>query len=113
MFVLRFRAASRKPRARDPSRERRRGRCQIGPIRYSMVRYARMRDGSHQPSEGESMTTIEAFRSEFKRYKDLGEKAIAQLSDAQLAQSLGESSNSIVTICWHVSGNLRSRFTDF
>lgn len=59
------------------------------------------------------MTTIEAFRSEFKRYKDLGEKAIAQLSDAQLAQSLGESSNSIVTICWHVSGNLRSRFTDF
>ena len=59
------------------------------------------------------MTTIEAFRAEYLRYKELGEKAIAQLSDAQLSQAPGQASNSIATICWHLSGNLRSRFTDF
>jgi uncharacterized damage-inducible protein DinB len=58
------------------------------------------------------MDIVKSIRSEFLRYKDLGEKAIAQLDDAALTSS-GGSSNSIATICWHVSGNLRSRFTDF
>ena len=58
------------------------------------------------------MDIVKSIRSEFLRYKDFGEKAIAQLDDAALTSS-GGSSNSIATICWHVSGNLRSRFTDF
>ncbi len=35
-----------------------------------------------------------------------------QLADSQLAQATGPG-NSIVTIVWHVAGNLKSRFTDF
>ena len=54
-----------------------------------------------------------SIRSEFLRYKDLAEGAIAQVRDEELApQGTGDNS-SIATICWHISGNLRSRFTDF
>src|SRR5262245_14851967 len=58
------------------------------------------------------MTIIESIRAEFAQYKMLAERAIAQLSDAQLTAS-ASGSNSIAMICWHVSGNLKSRFTDF
>src|SRR5687768_9915898 len=56
---------------------------------------------------------VQSIRGEYVRYKALAEGAIAQLTEAQLALSDGEGRNSIATICWHVSGNLRSRFTDF
>jgi uncharacterized glyoxalase superfamily protein PhnB/uncharacterized damage-inducible protein DinB len=56
---------------------------------------------------------IALVRSECLRYKALAEGAIAQLSDDELTVVRGDSSNSIATICRHVSGNLRSRFTDF
>src|ERR1041385_3496823 len=55
---------------------------------------------------------IASIEAEYRRYKTLGEKAMDQLADAQLAQVAG-SGNSIVTIVWHLAGNLRSRFTDF
>jgi len=58
------------------------------------------------------MAIIESIRAEFLRYKGLGEKAIAQLDGARLSTSPG-GGNSIATICWHLSGNFRSRFTDF
>ena len=58
-------------------------------------------------------TTIDAIRAEFLRYKALAEKAIAQVDAAQLSAAPDGGGNSIATICWHVSGNLRSRFTDF
>jgi hypothetical protein len=56
---------------------------------------------------------IESIRDEFARYKALAEGAIAQLDDAQLSAQGPPGANSIAVICWHVSGNLRSRFTDF
>jgi uncharacterized damage-inducible protein DinB len=56
---------------------------------------------------------IDEVRAEFLRYKALAEKAIAQLNDAELSARPSGGGNSIATICWHVSGNLRSRFTDF
>ena len=57
---------------------------------------------------------IGSIRAEYLRYKKLAEGAIAQLDDAQLTASTGPATaNSIAVICWHVSGNLRSRFTDF
>lgn len=59
------------------------------------------------------MTIVESIRKEYLVYKALGERSIAQLSDAQLSASLATSSNSIAAICWHISGNLKSRFTDF
>jgi uncharacterized damage-inducible protein DinB len=54
-----------------------------------------------------------SIRGEFGRYKALGEGALAQLPDAALTTAHAEGTNSIATICWHISGNLRSRFTDF
>ena len=57
--------------------------------------------------------TIESFRSEYLRYKALGEDAFRQLDDRQLNAEFAVGSNSIAVIVWHVSGNLRSRFTDF
>jgi uncharacterized damage-inducible protein DinB len=59
------------------------------------------------------MTVLESIRGEFVRYKALAEGAVRQLPDADLAWRPGETGNSIATICWHVAGNLRSRFTDF
>ena len=59
------------------------------------------------------MTVVRSIEAEFRRYKALGEKAIAQLDAAALAAAPPGGGNSIATICWHVSGNFRSRFTDF
>ena len=56
---------------------------------------------------------VESITGEFRRYKALAEGALAQLSDAELAVPAPGGGNSIATICWHVAGNLRSRFTDF
>jgi hypothetical protein len=54
-----------------------------------------------------------SIEGEYRRYKALGEKAIAQLNDEQLAQASGPESNSLTALVWHISGNLESRFTDF
>jgi uncharacterized damage-inducible protein DinB len=59
------------------------------------------------------MTIVESVRAEYVRYKTMAEAAIRQLDDAQLAAHTSGNSNSIATICWHVAGNLKSRFTDF
>jgi len=59
------------------------------------------------------MDIVKSIRSEFLRYRDLGEKALAQLDDAMLTAAPPGGGNSIATICWHMSGNFRSRFTDF
>lgn len=56
---------------------------------------------------------IGSITNEFSRYKALGEGAIAQTADADLARSLGDESNTIAVIVWHISGNLQARFTDF
>lgn len=49
----------------------------------------------------------------FEYYKNLGEKAIAQLDETQLSVQLDEESNSIGSIVKHLWGNMLSRFTDF
>jgi hypothetical protein len=49
----------------------------------------------------------------FRYYKLLAEKAMAQLSDEQLIVALDEESNSIAIIVKHMTGNMRSRWTDF
>ena len=56
---------------------------------------------------------VEAITDEFTRYKALGEAAIAQLSDEELALVASAGGNSIIAIVWHLAGNLESRFTDF
>jgi Protein of unknown function (DUF1572) len=49
----------------------------------------------------------------FRYYKGLAERAMAQLTDEQLLAVLDEESNSIAVIVKHMTGNMRSRFTDF
>lgn len=58
-------------------------------------------------------TVVDSVRGEFLRYKDLGEKAIEQLSDDELSRAGAQRGNSIATLTWHISGNLKSRFSDF
>jgi len=60
------------------------------------------------------MTSIvESIRDEYLRYKALGEAAVNQLDEGDLSVQGPNGGNSIAVICWHISGNLQSRFTDF
>ena len=56
---------------------------------------------------------LEDVRLQFQKLKKLAEAAIAQVRDDELLVTLDEESNSLAIIMKHVSGNLRSRFTDF
>jgi len=49
----------------------------------------------------------------FRYYKRLGDRAIEQCPDEGLFATLDAESNSIATIVKHLSGNMRSRWTDF
>ena len=62
---------------------------------------------------GSSMNVVESIRGEYLRYKKLAEAAMQQAPDDQLSTVVSGDSNSIAVICWHISGNLKSRFTDF
>lgn len=57
--------------------------------------------------------TLDAALREFRRHKDYADRAIAQLTDAQLRESPHAELNSIAVIVKHMAGNMRSRFTDF
>lgn len=56
---------------------------------------------------------IESIRGEYDRYKALAEGAVRQVHDDDLSKPGPNGSNSLAIIGWHISGNLRSRFTDF
>jgi Protein of unknown function (DUF1572) len=49
----------------------------------------------------------------FRMYKRLGEGALEQISDEALTIALDSESNSIAVIVKHMTGNMRSRWTDF
>ena len=49
----------------------------------------------------------------FRSYKTLAEQAMAQVSDEEFFVTIDAESNSIATICKHVGGNLRSRWSRF
>lgn len=59
------------------------------------------------------VSTIESIQAEYLRYKALAEAAIAQVDESALTARQSGDSNSIAIICWHISGNLESRFTAF
>lgn len=49
----------------------------------------------------------------FRYYKNLSERAMAQVTDEQLIAVLDGEMNSIAIIVKHMAGNMRSRWTDF
>jgi Protein of unknown function (DUF1572) len=56
---------------------------------------------------------LESIQKQFAYYKLLGDKTIAQLSEAELFRQYNAESNSIAIIVNHLSGNMLSRWTDF
>jgi hypothetical protein len=56
---------------------------------------------------------IDSISAEFRRYKALGDSALAQLDDRELAAPGPNGGNSATVLVWHIGGNLASRFTDF
>lgn len=58
-------------------------------------------------------TTLHHTIRLFQYYKELGEKAMAQVEDRALGHAPDSKSNSIAVIVKHLSGNMLSRWTDF
>lgn len=56
---------------------------------------------------------VKDFLDEYARYRAIGEKAMAQVSDDALNRVVAPDGNSIAMIVRHLGGNLVSRFTDF
>jgi hypothetical protein len=56
---------------------------------------------------------LQEARRVFRQYKELGERAMAQLGPAELVATLDDESNSVAVIVKHMAGNMRSRWTDF
>ncbi|MGA2535462.1 MAG: DUF1572 family protein [Terracidiphilus sp.] len=56
---------------------------------------------------------LEDSRAVFRYYKLLAERAMAQVTDEQLTTAVDDESNSIAIIVKHMTGNMRSRFTEF
>ncbi|HZQ90351.1 MAG TPA: DUF1572 family protein [Terriglobales bacterium] len=56
---------------------------------------------------------LDEARRSLRGHKRLAEGAIAQVSDAELFSQLDPEANSIAVVMKHITGNMRSRFTDF
>lgn len=59
------------------------------------------------------MNYLQSAERQFRMYKQLGEKAMAQMSDEALNWQANEDSNSAATVVKHLWGNMLSRWTDF
>ena len=59
-----------------------------------------------------SVCLVDLVRT-FRNYKALGDRALSQVSDADLHALIDPDANSLAMIVKHLAGNLRSRFTDF
>jgi uncharacterized damage-inducible protein DinB len=56
---------------------------------------------------------VDAFEREFQKTRQLCDRSIAQLSEAQLHARLDAEANSVAMLMGHLAGNMRSRWTDF
>lgn len=56
---------------------------------------------------------VESSKKLFRYYKNLGDKAMLQLDDADLFKKVYDDANSIGIIVKHLWGNMLSRWTDF
>ncbi len=59
------------------------------------------------------MNFLSSAKRQFETYKNLGEKAMLQMEDADLFWQPNEDSNSVYTIVKHLWGNMLSRWTNF
>jgi hypothetical protein len=56
---------------------------------------------------------LEDVVDQFRKLKELGDKALAQVRDEDLLATLDPESNSLAILIRHMAGNMRSRWTDF
>jgi hypothetical protein len=56
---------------------------------------------------------LEEIKRQFRGHKRMGDAALAQLEEKDFFVPLDPESNSIAALVKHISGNARSRFTDF
>ncbi|HVH66444.1 MAG TPA: DUF1572 family protein [Gemmatimonadales bacterium] len=56
---------------------------------------------------------LDDARQQFKKLKTQGDRAMAQIADANFFRTPDSESNSVAIILKHVAGNMRSRWTDF
>jgi Protein of unknown function (DUF1572) len=64
-------------------------------------------------SSASQESLVSNLAGEYTRYRTLGERALAQIPEAALNYIAAPDGNSAAMIVFHMSGNLRSRFTDF
>ena len=60
----------------------------------------------------DSLVLTEAI-GEFRKYKEMAEKAMTQVGEEAFFHQVDAESNSIAVIVKHLAGNLRSRWSDF
>jgi len=60
-----------------------------------------------------SKTFHQSTLSRYKSYKEMAEKALAQVSDEQFFVDMHSGGNSLAVIVKHMAGNMISRWTDF
>lgn len=60
-----------------------------------------------------TVSYLEDSLTVFRYYKNLAERAMAQVTDPELVEVLDGEMNSIAVIVKHMAGNMQSRFTDF
>ena len=72
-----------------------------------------MRRSERSDFYSERTMLIDDFRSEYARWRQVAEKAIAQMPDEALNHVPSPEGNSVAMLVRHVSGNLVSRFTNF
>jgi uncharacterized damage-inducible protein DinB len=56
---------------------------------------------------------LEEIKRQFRGHQRMGDRALAQLQDKDFLVTLDPESNSVAALVKHISGNARSRFTDF
>jgi len=64
------------------------------------------------PSDFRSLYLRDILRT-YRTHKSMGDRALAQVADADLHRLIDPDANSIAVLVQHQAGNLRSRFTDF
>jgi hypothetical protein len=69
--------------------------------------------GAPAASDALAAHYLENSLRNFRAVKELADKALAQVSDAEFFRRIDPESNSLALIVKHVAGNLRSRWQDF
>lgn len=64
-------------------------------------------------TESPASLYLEDVGDQFRKLKDLGDRALAQVRDEDLFATLDPESNSLAILIQHMAGNMRSRWTDF